>query len=299
MENPQVINRQHYQYVLENDMVPYETFRANYELKEKAGVSYYEAGKGPILLLLPGSTGRGISFFEYMMELSQDFHVITVDYPKVEGLNELAEKMLGFIKTLEEEKIHVFCHSFGSVLAQEMLKRQPDLFDQVIIAHGLSKDKLVGKSTIRNQQKSIRSFMRSISFLGYERFLKRFSKRLRRSFHIFPDDTSKRLFWEGFYEEMLYTTPKEIMLSNYHFMRDFWLHFVFEKDDFKVDSSKVHIIESYSDHQLNMPEKQALKALFEDADYHILEGDSANSLIKNKSQLIAMINEKCNVSEPH
>lgn len=292
---PVSIKEKHYKYVLEEDYERYVSSRSSLEFKqlEIAGTTlkYIERGQGPLLLMFPGSTGKGISFYEYILDLSNRYRVVAIDYPVANSLEHLVEMIRIAVERLQvdEQPIYVLANSFGSVILQELLIKEPKLFDHVIFMHGVSKDSLVSKKVVKMNQKSINSFLKSISFLKFSSFQKRFSKRLRSSMHIYPENISLRLFWEGFYEEMLYNTTQEEMISNYTFMKDFWYHRLYSKEQFEPVKSPVIIIESFADMDAELPEKLALCSLFPSHEMLMLKGDSNLSMIKNREEIVAFI----------
>lgn len=295
---PETLKEKHYKYVLDEDFKDYDQFKSTLEMKyfkvQNAEINYIEIGEGPLMLLLPGSTGKGISFYEYLVELSKTCRVVALDYPVVASLGEMTELIYEAVKQAKRqgERAYVMANSFGTVLLQELLLKQPDLFDHIFFIHGVSKDELVSKKTVKLNQKSIRSFLKSVGFLNYNRFLKSFSKRVRSSINVHPDNVSKRLFWEGFYEEMLYSTSKEEMISNYTFMKDFWDNRLYTADQFSGVKAPVHIIEAFTDMDAEIPEKLALCSIFPNHELHILKGDANLSLIKNRDEILAILS-KC------
>jgi len=283
----------HYQYVLDAQWDHYTTFLDNNEKKRyedpSGTLNYYDVGEGPLVFCFPGSTGKAMTYIEYLEELSSRYRVISIDYPVSDHIDKLVAFLIRFIESFEEAPRYCFANSFGVVLAQLIILRKAKIFDKIIFLHGMSKDTDISKKTIKIHRKSLNNFTKSIKNLRYTNFQKRFSNRIKKSINIFPDDTSKRLFWEGLYEEMLYDTSKEELLSNYGFMRDFWMEKSFKHKDFASVESQIFIIESESDHALEMDEKRALKALFPNSKYKIIKGDTHLSLIKNKDELVTLI----------
>ncbi|MBF4694117.1 alpha/beta fold hydrolase [Fusibacter ferrireducens] len=292
------LRERHYKYVLDEDFKYYDAFISKriYETAVIKGheVRYIEMGSGPLLLMLPGSTGKAMSFYEYIEGLSTEFRTVAIDYPVVESLDEMRAVLIEFTQFIlkQGERAYIVANSFGTVILQEVLIERPDLFEQIYFVHGMSKDKSISKKTIQLHQRSIKSFLKSVTFLNYDRFQKRFSKRIRKSIDICPDNISRRLFWEGFFEEMIYSTTQSEMISNYKFIKDFWDHRVYDTTMFESVTQPVFIIESFRDMEAELPEKLALCSLFKTSELFKLSGDANLSLIKNRDAIIQFIVEK-------
>ena len=151
---------------------------------------------------------------------------------------------------------------------------------------------MVSKKTVKLNQRSIKSFLKSVSYLNFESIKRRFGKRIRSSINIYPDDVSKRLFWEGFFEEILYSTSQKEMISNYTFMKDFWDHKTYTKEMFEAVKNPVYIIEALTDMDAELPEKLALCGLFEHHELMILKGHANLSMIKNRREIESFIMNK-------
>jgi pimeloyl-ACP methyl ester carboxylesterase len=279
-----------YTYVQSKDFDPYADFcAANPKRMSADEIKYFELGEGPVLLCLPGSTGKALTFYPYFEQLAQHFHVIAIDYPIVKGIEDLTLKLMQFVRSAQIDSFYIFANSFGTVAAQALASKMPEQVAGIVLTHAVTKTKDVPSKISRRHYKSLKGFMKSIRFLNFARFQKKFSKQLQKNINLFQEDTSKRLFWEGIFIEMLYDTTKEEMMSNYGFMRDFWDRFVFEQRHFERLRAKVVLMESYTDHEQNMPEKTALRALFKDAEYIVLPGDAHLSLVKNQALIFEAV----------
>ncbi|MBS7526122.1 alpha/beta hydrolase [Fusibacter paucivorans] len=281
-----------YANVQDVDFAPYADFcKANPKRVSTDGIPYYTMGEGPVLLCLPGSTGKALTFYPYFEQLTQYYQVIAIDYPVATGIEDLTLKLMQFIRSEQIDRFYIFANSFGTVAAQALASKMPEQVAGIVLTHAVTKTKDVPAKTSRRNQKSLKSFIKSIRFLNFARFQKKFSKQLQKNFTLFQNDTSKRLFWEGIFIEMLYDTSKQEMMSNYGFMQDFWDRYVFEEEHFSEMKAKVTLVESHRDHEQNLPEKTALRALFKDADYIVMPGDSQLSLVKNQAAILKAVVE--------
>ena len=281
-----IVKDNFYEYVMEKELEPYFEFREkNEKLISPEGISYYEFGSGPVLLCLPGSTGKAMTFYQYFEGLSAHYRIIAIDYPVVDRIEGLTLKLMQFLRTKDIDAFYIFANSFGTVVAQSLLWKLPVQCKGVVLTHAVTKTSDVPKRTVKTHQKGLNSFIKSIRFLNFSRFQSKFAKQLRKNINIYQDDTSKRLFWEGLFIEMLYDTTKEEMMSNYGFMKDFWQHFAFDKAQFQSVTARVILMEAYTDHEANMPEKYAIRSLLPNVEYVVLPGEPHLSLVKNKAKI--------------
>jgi len=291
----EVLKDNHYPHVLEKDFEPYKAFRLQHEMQlfkhGETVLKYFDIGEGPILLCLPGSTGKALTFYPCIEVLSKSYRMIIIDYPEADGLMSLTHKIMNFVREMGFEPMYVFANSFGTVLAQNLMIKMPAQIEGVVLAHGMTKTDQVPSKVRRYHRKGLKSFMTSIKFLNFDRFQKKFAKQLRKNVNLYNDDTSRRLFWEGIYQEMLFSTTKAEMLSNYGFMKDFWENVTFEPAQFALEDTKIIIVESYDDHESNKPEKLGLRSLFKHADYEVLSGDSHMSMVKNSDKISAYVEQ--------
>ena len=93
-----VLKDNHYPHVLEKDFEPYKAFRMAHEMQVfthgDMTLKYFDIGEGPILLCLPGSTGKALTFYPFVETLSTSYRMIIIDYPEAEGLTSLTLKIM-------------------------------------------------------------------------------------------------------------------------------------------------------------------------------------------------------------
>lgn len=105
---------------------------------------YYEShGKGDPLVLISG-LGYDLWIWHMMVpDLAENFRVITFDNrgvgksdkpPGAYSAAMLAEDTAGLIEFLGYEKAHVYGHSMGGLVAQELVISRPDVVDKLILS---------------------------------------------------------------------------------------------------------------------------------------------------------------------
>lgn len=106
-------------------------------------IAYAITGSGPPLVLMHGGEADHTMFDAFVPHLANDFACIgydqrdsgaTVNPPEPYGATDLADDAAGLIRALGHAKVHVFGTSFGSVIAQALAARHPDLVDRLVLS---------------------------------------------------------------------------------------------------------------------------------------------------------------------
>lgn len=104
--------------------------------------NYFDSGgdKEPILFL-HGMGGAYDIWFQQMDVLQSDFRVISVTYPAVNSLDELAGGILDILDREQIEKVNVIGTSLGGYLTQFLMARYPERLNKVIIGNSFPPNK--------------------------------------------------------------------------------------------------------------------------------------------------------------
>lgn len=99
---------------------------------------YVAAGdKGPALLLIPGTLGRGDVFWQQIEALKDRARIVAVTYPKSGGVAEWADDLAALCQHLGLERVTVLGSSLGGYLAQYFAATHPALTERLIAANTL------------------------------------------------------------------------------------------------------------------------------------------------------------------
>ncbi len=99
---------------------------------------YVAAGdRGPALLLIPGTLGRGDIFWSQIEALRDRARVVAVTYPKSGGVAEWADDLASLCRQLGLERVTVLGSSLGGYVAQYFAATHPDLAERLIAANTL------------------------------------------------------------------------------------------------------------------------------------------------------------------
>ena len=96
-----------------------------------------DMGQGPVLLLIPGTLGRGDIFWQQMLALKNRIRIIAVTYPESGGIPEWSKDMLALMDQLEVSRATVLGSSLGGYLAQYLAETAPDRVERLVGANTL------------------------------------------------------------------------------------------------------------------------------------------------------------------
>lgn len=92
-------------------------------------------GKGPALILLPGSVGTCEMFFKQLRALGGTFRLIAVSYPAEPNPERLADGLAGLMDHLKLDRTSVLGSSFGGYWAQFFALRYPDRVEHLFLGN--------------------------------------------------------------------------------------------------------------------------------------------------------------------
>lgn len=251
-------------------------------------VNYYSFGSGDkTLVMLPGSTGKSITYFRYLEALSKEYRIVTLSYPVVTSMEHLLEVIEGLLDYETIEEYYLFGQSFGGMLGQIIAKRNKEKVKGIILAHTNTLTKQIEKKIVKKNISSVKMFKKSINGFSYGRFTKNFAKRISKGVNM--ADIDNKVFWNDFYVALLLNTAKEDMDSIYMCLLDFWKNYAIDIDEFKDWNGKVLILEAETDHVYKMPEKEQMKELFKKHETYDFSGSSNMAIVKNRELLLEKI----------
>ena len=104
---------------------------------------YYDSGGDKeTILFLHGMGGAYDIWFQQLDALQSDFRVISVTYPTVNSLDNLAGGILDILDREQIDKVNVIGSSLGGYLTQFLLARYPERLNKVIIGNSFPPNKL-------------------------------------------------------------------------------------------------------------------------------------------------------------
>ncbi|MBO1907914.1 alpha/beta hydrolase [Microvirga sp. 3-52] len=99
---------------------------------------YVQAGdRGPALLLIPGTLGRGDIFWQQIEALKDRARIVAVTYPGSGGVTEWAGDLAELCGRLELGRVTILGSSLGGYVAQYFAATYPNLAERLIAANTL------------------------------------------------------------------------------------------------------------------------------------------------------------------
>ena len=92
-------------------------------------------GKGPALILLPGSVGTCEMFFKQIRSLGDRYRLISVSYPAEPDPNRLANGLAGLMDHLKLDRASVLGSSFGGYWAQFFALQHADRIEHLFLGN--------------------------------------------------------------------------------------------------------------------------------------------------------------------
>ena len=96
-----------------------------------------DVGQGPVLMLIPGTLGRGDVFWNQIAALKDRLRIIAVSYPSKGGVEEWADDMIQLLDKLDIPFATILGSSLGGYLAQFIAGTHPTRISRLIAANTL------------------------------------------------------------------------------------------------------------------------------------------------------------------
>lgn len=96
-----------------------------------------DVGRGPDLLLIPGTLGRGDIFWNQIEALSDRLRIVAVSYPDTGGVADWAQDMVTLMDRLKIDTACVLGSSLGGYVAQYIAGHHPERMSRLVAANTL------------------------------------------------------------------------------------------------------------------------------------------------------------------
>lgn len=96
-----------------------------------------DVGQGPVLILIPGTLGRGDVFWNQIAALKDRLRIVAVSYPSEGGIEDWTEDMVQLLDQLDIEAATILGSSLGGYLAQFIAGTHPTRISRLIAANTL------------------------------------------------------------------------------------------------------------------------------------------------------------------
>jgi pimeloyl-ACP methyl ester carboxylesterase len=126
-------------------------FREAYPLQtiDVSGVTweYVSLGEGSeVILFLHGMTGAYDIWWQQMEDLQDEYRLISVTYPAVDGLEEMEQSVMAILDAEGLEQFHVVGSSLGGYFAQYLVARHPERIQSAVFANTFPPNDILAES---------------------------------------------------------------------------------------------------------------------------------------------------------
>jgi hypothetical protein len=218
------------------------------------------------VLLLPGGSGIGESWFLHIEKMKDKYQLIAPTYPPVDTMEKLVEGIIGLLEEKQIEKVHVIGQSFGGLVAQCLVEKYSKRVWKLILSHTTSSP--VGELK-EERKKRIAGLKKRL--LLYQLLPKCFTnffvkKKLPKMFQQFENKNEAEFWCEYLLDITTNKTPKKTSIKMLKCMLDFAENYQFKKEDFKSIQERTLILDSLSDKAFGQEEREVVKELFPKAE---------------------------------
>ncbi len=271
-----------------------KNFRVNHPQKEIIidGVKwkYISSGNGnQALLLLPGGTGSGEAFFQYIMAFESDFRVISPSFPAINTIKQLIDGIMHILEVEGIEKINIFGQSFGGVLAQVILHLYPDKVQKIILSHTTTTSPPIDRDIKLKKLKEKRRSSMILPMIPIS--LIRIISKKKILKHLSVMDTNIREFWKAYFTEIIFYLKKSYLLALMKCFNDFGQNYKFYSEDLKNWTGKILIIGSDSDLAISLSEREAMNKLYPQANTYTFQGTGHLSIIIERDKFTSLMKD--------
>lgn len=231
------------------------------------------------MLLLPGAPGRADTAFEYILALEPTYRVLAPDYPdRPDTLEALLSGLIDIIRAEGISSVSLTGGSYSGLIAQAMVRRYPDYINNLVLSDTGVPDIARGRRYSRYllllealPLPAIRALWR----VGAARYLNGIS--------------ADRAFWQAYFRELISTISKQECVGRLKIWIDFDRNCRFTAHDLDGWPGRLLILAARDDTTFPAWERDALRALYPRARYHIFPGGGHAASITERSAYISAI----------
>lgn len=244
---------------------------------------YIDTGKGKqVVLALSGAACIAEISWRTIERLGQKYRVIAPDYPAIDTNAELVDGIIGLLDREGIKRVHVMGGSYGGLVAQAFVRRQPDRSASLILSHTLLPNPETGRSISKTM-----------------RWLK-----------LMPQPVLRAFFKRTMSRLMTKNAIPEIVLMNAHFAEivDFHLSkaqlvslmartvdiaesYSFTPDDLKGWPGRILLLMADDDPATPEPVRQAIMAMYPQAKVRLFSGSGHLTSILKQDEYIGAMEE--------
>lgn len=242
--------------------------------------NYLYAGEGERnLLLLPSGIHFSEMWFPIVPGLKDDFKILSPSYPGVSGMDEMINGIISLMDELGIKKSSVLGMSTSGWIAQTLVRRHPERFENLLILNSSGPDK-IDVNQLERAFEMAKNSTRALVELSHKKY-----------YHDSILDSRDRRFLENYLTELLNRTEDEEVLGLYRLSLDFVKESNFKESDLDNWSGRVLIVLSDNDQGYNEEHKMDLISLYREAKVVNLKNAGHTPVFNTPEVLIEIIRE--------
>ena len=242
---------------------------------------YIDTGQGKqVVLALSGAACIAEISWRTLDQLGQKYRVIAPDYPAIDTNAELIDGIVSLLDREGIEHVHVMGGSYGGLVAQVFVRRQPDRTASLILSHTLLPDPETGRSIAKT--------LRWLKLMP-QPILRAFFKRTMSG--LMTDDALPEVMLMNahFREIVDYHLTKAQLVSLMARTVDVSERYTFTPDDLKAWPGRILLLMADDDPATPEPVRQAIMAMYPQAQVRLFSGSGhMTSILKQDEYIGAM-----------
>lgn len=242
-----------------------------------------QTGAGPEsvpLLVLAGATTIAEVSFQSLEHFAGQHRVIAPDYPPLETLPELFSGLLALLDHLGVGQVVLMGGSYGGWIAQSLVREHPDRVSKLVLT-------AIGPPDPENSRQLAKMLplMRLMPAFMLKGLLSRSFSRLDTSQ---PQDPNMLLLWALAKEALYFHIGRADILALMRRLIDQTEHFTFTPSDLQDWPGKVLLVFGADDPASPPEKREAMQALYPQAEMHVLQGQHAIALTHQQEYFAAI-----------
>lgn len=221
--------------------------------------SYYACGDdAEAVIILHGGGGDAEAMFPYMMTFAEAYRVIAPNLPR--SVRTMEDAVQGVRAIMAQEglrKAHVVGFAFGGLVAQMLIRRFPDVVENLVLTHAV----IPSDHLLERVQMQI-----SLMTLYPNALMMRFARRSYRrdiAGSSTPAPAEDRQFWQDYFTELYRTRfDKGDLLARARATADYHAAAKFQSRDLNGWYGDLLLIESSHDNVISAGDRGAIKGMY-------------------------------------
>ena len=245
---------------------------------------YFSTGSGSkTLVILPGGGSIAESAFQYILEFSKDYKVLTIDIPEIHSVDGCLDGVKKIIEAENSPVVDFLGFSMGGMMAQCFVRKYPESVNKLILFATMPPDKEYAKRYVK--------YGRGIGIVPawLFRWISKRSLKKQILAENVPASEEEKDFWVNFFawefdsEKM----DKKLLLATTDILIDYFGNYNFTSADLIDWKGEVQIFEADKDAVVEQKQRENLRAIYPNAKIITMENSGHFGLgLLNPAKLI-------------